>query len=447
VNKAHHLVALFGALFLLIGCPAGDDDDANGDDDNADDDDDTADDDDDTADDDDDTAGDDDTSDDDDTADDDDTSGDDDTDTCDGCLIDQICYPDGDPDPTNPCQACDASLSDSAWTPLDGTPCDDGLACTDNVCHTGVCVTTPLYDCDWPAESCLGSTNLTSIEGTVLDNDFYSNLSGAVWNPVARTLWVCRNGGPSKLWAVVEDGSGGYEIDYQGNDRAEWEEFGDLEGLALADFNEPNTVYLMVEGHGDIWEYDFSTYSAPVQLNDFDTGPYLSGGDGAEAITFVPDSFLSDQGFVDGSGAPYVSTQGMGGLMFIGHQSDGRVYAFDLNRTTGDVVFVGDYFTDRDETAGMEFDRSTGLLYILHGGSHNVVEVASMSSTLVGKDRKLDTIKVYTGPAPVPLMGDNYEGFAVVSKDDCVADQRSAFLTIDGGNIWSLLEFQQFPCE
>ena len=75
----------------------------------------------------------------------------------------------------------------------------------------------------WPAEPLGSATDLTDIEGPGV-NDFHYDLSGAVWNPVTRTLWVCRNGpggSNSKLWAVVEDGGGGFEIDYRGGDRGE----------------------------------------------------------------------------------------------------------------------------------------------------------------------------------------------------------------------------------
>jgi hypothetical protein len=425
------------AIFLCAGCSSGGDDSnsnqiANDDDDSVDDDD----------------AGDDDAGDDDDNDDDAVEDDDDDATQCTGCEIDELCYESGLVNPENICLICDPAQSTGDWSFNDGESCDEGLACTENQCLEGLCVTTPLSDCNWPAESSGSSLNLTSIEG-LLVNDFHSDLSGAVWNPVSRQLWVATNNGPSMIWVVEENGVGGFDIGSQAGTRGQWSDFEDLEGLTLADFDEPETLYLVIERLNRIREFDLSVYGTATLVNEWDTSPHMpdAGNDGAEAITFVPDEYLVRHGFVDGSGNPYESTQGMGGIMLVGHQSGGFVYAFDLNRDTGEFIFVGQYQTDRNETAGLEFDRSTGLLYIWHGANHLALEVTRLSSTLNASDRKLDTVKVYSGPAPILFGSTNYEGIAIASNEDCLLDQRDFFLTIDGGGFWSLLDFQQFPCE
>ena len=311
-----------------------------------------------------------------------------------------------------------------------------------------MCVTTPVSQCDWPAEPLAQATNLTNIEGPVWDNDFYRDLSGAVWDPVANKLWVCRNNGPSKVWVIIDDGSGGYEIDEKGGERGEWEDFGDAEALTLADYAEPETLYVLAEGQEHIMEYDLSTYGTKVLMNDWDVQPHTpaAGGLGAEGLTFVPDDFLAAQGFVDASGLPYVSTGGMGGLMFVGHQNGGAIFVFDLDRSSGSFVFIGEYETAHTETAGLEFDRSTGQLYIWHGGSFNALEVAHLSSQPSGSGRRFDTLRVHAGPASNPLGGDNFEGFAITPSLDCADPYRRAFLTIDGATAWSLYAYNEFPC-
>jgi hypothetical protein len=340
---------------------------------------------------------------------------------------------------------CDA---DSGYC-ADALDCDDGLACTGHDCVDNVCVTTSLSECAWPAESVDQAQNITDIEGPIWDNDMYRDLSGAVWNPVARTLWLCRNNGPSKIWAVVEDGSGGYEIDSKNGNRGEWEEFGDAEGLTLADLAEPETLYVLAEGEEHIREYDLSTYGTAVLMNDWNVQSYtpVSGGSGAEGLTFVPDVFLAAQGFVDAGGVSYQSTLGMGGLMLVGHQNGGGIFVFDLDRVNGNLVFVGEYETAASETAGLEFDRSTGLLYILHGAGMNTVEVARLSSQPSGSVRRLDTLRIHTGPGTHALGSGNYEGIAITPITDCANDLRRLFLTVDGGNAWSLFVFNDFPCD
>ncbi|MDG2333974.1 MAG: Ig-like domain-containing protein [Myxococcota bacterium] len=295
----------------------------------------------------------------------------------------------------------------------------------------------------WPGEAIENSVNLTAIEGPGV-NDFHSDLSAAVWNPVTRTLWLGRNGpggSNSKLWAVVEDGVGGFQIDNRSGNRGEWTNFGDLEGVTQADFSE-DVVFVLVEGQERIKEYDVSVYGTAVLNNNWNTRPYLpvDGGSGAEGITFVPDSALAAAGFVDQQGNLYSSTGGMGGLMFVGHQNGGAIFVFDLNRTTQGFVFVGEYLTGQNDTSGLEFDRSTGLLYVWHDAGIDVLSVSDLSSTPVsGLVRQLNILRAYDGPS-----SQNNEGIAVYPAGECTAGERSFFMTIDDGDDEALRWYQQF---
>jgi len=300
----------------------------------------------------------------------------------------------------------------------------------------------------WPAEPLSEAVNLTPIEGPGA-NDFHDDLSGAFWNSVTRTLWLVRNGpaGNSKLWAAVEDGQGGFEIDERAGARAEWTSFGDLEGVTQADLAE-DVVYLMIEGEERIKAFDISEYGTATLLNDWDTASFLPrrGGSGAEGITFVPDAFLMEAGFVDGQGNLYLSTQGMNGLMFVGHQNGGSIFVFDLNRSNDSFVFVGEYETGRGDTSGLEFDRSTGVLYAYHDAGIDVLSAFGLNSsgTQGGGTRVLNTIASFDGPA-----NENNEGIAIVSVAECSQGSRSFFLTTDDGEEDSLRWYQAFEhgCE
>lgn|GEM_PF-1667048 len=355
----------------------------------------------------------------------------------------------------------DGGTTEDGATPVDagpdtGTPmgayctddsgCDDGSSCTTDTCTDGVCIHSASGDCPWPAESTSDATNLTSVGGSTFDNEFDSDLSGALWNPVHRTLWLCRNNGPSAVWAVVEDGAGGYRIDTRGGSAAAWEDFADAEGVAQADFDDDGTLYVVSESPAAITEYDLSVGGTKTIVNQWILRAEIAGS-GSEGLTFVPDEFLSAQGFVDASGTPYVSAGGMGGLFFVGHQSAGQLYVFDMNRTTGGYTFVGEYQTGGDETAGLEFDRSTGQLFIWHDSSIDQIEVVRLSSTVAAGGRRMDTIVTYDGPELITLMSNNIEGIAVKPIEDCTAaGKRDLFLTIDGGRIWSLFLYSDFPC-
>ncbi|MCC6395234.1 MAG: hypothetical protein IT167_31885 [Bryobacterales bacterium] len=299
----------------------------------------------------------------------------------------------------------------------------------------------------WPAESMSAAANLTEVEGPGT-NDFHVNLSSAFWNPQTRRLWVCRNGGTggSKFWALREDGNGSFEIDYQNGLRGEWSNFGDLEAVTQADYGEA-VIYLLLEGEERIKEYSIATYGTAILVNNWNTAPHLPaiGSAGAEGLCFVPDAFLAAQGFVDGSGNPYLSRNGMGGIMLVAHQNGGRLYAFDLNRFDGSFTFVGSYQTNYGESCELAFDRSDGRLYILHGANWNRIEVATLGSSASGGELRINELFTYGRPTGSPPNW-NLEGFAIVSNDDCSGNQRSVFVAIDDGGAESLLWYLQFPC-
>jgi len=76
------------------------------------------------------------------------------------CLIGGACFGTGAISPTNQCQQCAPSTSQTGWSPANGTSCTDGNACTKNdICTAGVCGGTT-YSCDdglaCTADSCNG---------------------------------------------------------------------------------------------------------------------------------------------------------------------------------------------------------------------------------------------------------------------------------------------------
>lgn len=294
----------------------------------------------------------------------------------------------------------------------------------------------------WPAEAITEALNLTAVEGAE-PNDFYSDLSGASWNAVTRRLWVCRNGpggDQSKFWALREDGSGTFVVDERDGRRAEWTGFGDLESITQADLAR-DVVYLLVEGEESVKAFDVSTYGTAVPGVVWNLRAYLplNAGSGAEGLTFVPDAALSAAGFVDRNGAPTTSRRGMGGLMFVGHQNGGALFVFDLD-PAGGFDFVGEYRTSSAETAGLEFDRSTGVLWIWHDDVDTLEKASLRSSPVSGQTyRRIETLSVFSGPSR-----ENNEGIAVFGVEDCRNGVRDFFMTVDGGGSRSLLDYRRF---
>lgn len=352
----------------------------------------------------------------------------------------------------------DASLPDTS-TPDTSMPdpcadCDDGQSCTTDSCVDGVCVHEAVATCPWPAEDGGDATNLSTIPGdtrcvlgfSVVDNDFSRNLSGAVWNPETQTLWLVVNN-PGTLFAAVQDG-GRWRLAEQGGVDANWEldEIGDAEAVTQVDFDQGHMVYTLAEG-GVVNQWDTSDFGDVTRVHHWELAEVRNGNGGGEGLTFVPDSFLAAEGFVDSDGAPYVSVNGMGGLMFVGFQGNGDLFAYDLDPNDDDGVFlVGRYKTGGDETAGLEFDRSTSVMHIWHDSSIDQLELIRLSSTVSGADRVMDTQVTYEGPDLTREMDDNIEGIAVIPVDACVDGRRRLWLATDGGHCFSLMMYEDFPC-
>ena len=285
----------------------------------------------------------------------------------------------------------------------------------------------------WPAESTSQAVKLTG-----LDPEFNApNMSGAAWNPVTRTLWLANNSG--QFWALVEDGAGSFRVATNAaGTKAKWSPGGDLESICQADFSQP-LVYLMDE-NGWIREYDVAQFGVIHENRNWDIRaqcPEVGGTLGPEALTFVPDEWLLREGFQGTNGIPCVSSNGMGGLMFVGHQDGGYVHVFDLNRTNSTFAYLGRYKTGRTETAGLEFDRATGKLYIWHNTGSNYLEVTELNSYLEGGEWRLRPLIEYVGPRT-----GNLEGFALAPT---TGTNHWCFLTDDDNQDGeAILWFRQF---
>jgi hypothetical protein len=303
-------------------------------------------------------------------------------------------------------------------------------------------------DVPWPAEPWSEAINLTVIPGLGA-SEMHEDMSGAFWNPVTRRLLICRNGPSnttSKLWALRQETAETWVLDMPGGQRAEWSGFGDFEALTQANLSEA-VVFALVEGAEVIRRYSIATPGVPLLQRTWNVQPHLPfvTGLGAEGLAFVPDAYLRAGGFVDGSGLPVASTRGMGGLMLVGHQNGGRVYAFDLDPNNNAFTFVGSYLTGATETAELFLDRSSGHLLVLHGDVFNTIEEVSLVSDPTPSGRRLRTIRTYAPPTGM-TDGTNLEGLAVLGAEDCIAGRRGLFYVVDDGGADSLRWFRQWPC-
>lgn len=263
----------------------------------------------------------------------------------------------------------------------------------------------------WPSVSWNAADNLTS----VMDADGITDLSGLHWNPVTNRLYCVQGDGRLRVLQMDSGSMGFTQIANKALSDGP-------EGITQVNFS-ANEFYTIDENAYEIRKF---THNATFgNLNESRHWDLLSspspmedtGNNGPEGIVFIPDAALTAAGFISSqTGTLYTSTKGMGGLMFVAHQNEGYIWVFDINPTvTNDFAYVGKYKTNREESTDLAFDRSTGLLYILHNIDTNYFEVTDLSTTIVGGERKFVTQSEYFLANP----GDgniNIEGFALMPK-------------------------------
>lgn len=273
--------------------------------------------------------------------------------------------------------------------------------------------TTAFAQTVWPAPTWTNAVNLTS----VMDAAGVNDLSGLHFNPTNNRLYAVQGDGRLRVltWNTTTNSFSQF---------ASKSLPGGPEGITQANLA-ANEFYVIDENNYEIRRYahnsSFSSITLVRQWNLLASPSPMedTGNSGPEGIVFVPDASLSAIGFrSQQTGQLYTSTKGLGGLFFIAHQDQGYVWVFDLNpNADDDFLYVGKYRTNQTESCDLSFDRSTGMLYILHNVTgNNTIEVTDLSSApLSGGTRKLTTINEFSVTNPND-GNENIEGFALTPK-------------------------------
>jgi hypothetical protein len=300
----------------------------------------------------------------------------------------------------------------------------------------------------WP-----GDPDVQTVDGTSV---FGGNLSGLTYegsgSATPGVLWAARNG-PGTLFRLVWNGTiwtpdaandwgTGKALKYMdgtGNP--------DAEGVTFASGGSTAGMYVSTERNNDanaisrnsILRFDpnaaGTTLTATNEWNLTSDLPVVGANVGIEAVTWIPDAFLTASGFVDESKskayAPADYPNHGDGLFFVGVEANGIVYAYALNHANNTFTRIATITTGLAGVMGLEFDRELHNLWAVCddgcGGRSVVLQIATIDQPTPGR---FAVTRLFERPTGMPNL--NNEGFAIATQAECVSNRKAAFWADDG---------------
>ncbi|MFH8892299.1 lamin tail domain-containing protein [Streptomyces sp. NPDC017949] len=290
-----------------------------------------------------------------------------------------------------------------------------------NSCGTGG-GTTPAA---WPGGSSVATADASDVFGQDLSG---LHQDGAV-------MWGAQNSG--KLWRLVADGSGGWTPDTTGG----WSSgktlrfpggsgAPDAEGVTVTGAGASGGVYVASERNGDssgtsrlsVLRYDVSgsagALTAAREWNLTSDLPPVGSNLGLEAVTWVPDDYLTGAGFKDAStGAAYDPARygaHAGGVFFVGVEGTGMIYGYVLAESGGHTR-VAALSSGMSGVMELQWEAQASRLWAVCddtcSGRHHTLRVDASGA--------FATATVHERPTGMSNL--NNEGFAIAPASECVA--------------------------
>ncbi|WP_405056758.1 hypothetical protein OG474_28970 [Kribbella sp. NBC_01505] len=292
----------------------------------------------------------------------------------------------------------------------------------------------------WP-----GGPAVTVADGS---NVFGKNLSGLSFES-PDVLWAVKNG-PGSLYRLVRDGTrwkpdsvGARSLNYRDGSGDP-----DAEGVVRT----PDGLLVATERDGDddetsslkILRFDpkstARSVKATAEWDLTDDLPEVDSNSGLEAISWVPDSFLTAKGFRDErTKAAYnpASYANHGtGLYFAGLEDNGTVYAYALNQSGGTFTRVATFAGGLAAIMDLEFEPESGRLW---STCDDTCQGRSAALSIVGG--KFTVSATYNRPTQLPDY--NNEGFAIGT---CTAGRKEVVWADDGNDGGHVLRAGSLPC-
>ena len=163
--------------------------------------------------------------------------------------------------------------------------------------------------------------------------------------------------------------------------------------------------------------------------------PAVGSNLGLEAITWVPDSYLTTAGLYDKHAAhlynPEEYSNHGSGLFFMGVEATGMIFAYALDHVGGGYQRIASIVSGQTGIMGLEFDRDIGALWAYCddtcGNRATVLDVED--NTASPSWGHFVVRRAFDRPASMPNL--NNEGIAIAPESECVAGLKSFFWTDD----------------
>ncbi len=280
----------------------------------------------------------------------------------------------------------------------------------------------------WPGGSAVANADASNVFGT--------NLSGLSFQS-ANVLWAVKNG-PGTIYKVTPNGSiwqpsptSGKPLHYSNGTGDP-----DAEGVVST----PDGLLVATERDNDndedsllkVLRFDpnstASSLNATAEWNLTSDLPDVDPNGGLEAISWIPDTFLTAHAFRDEhTGATYspASYPSHGtGLYFVGLEDNATIYAYALNQTSNSYTRVATITTGFSGLMDLEFDPGTGHLW------------AECDNSCSGQTKTLDlntagkfaVTATYNRPSGMSNL--NNEGFAI--QPVCTSGHKTVLWSDDG---------------
>ncbi|MFK4086391.1 hypothetical protein ACI2LF_19935 [Kribbella sp. NPDC020789] len=294
----------------------------------------------------------------------------------------------------------------------------------------------------WP-----GGSTVATADGS---NVFGTNLSGLSFQS-ASVLWAVKNG-PGKLYRLVPDGTN-WKPDSTGARTlryANGQGDPDAEGVVAT----PDGIVVATERNNSdndtsllkILRYDgaspASTLNATREWNLTSDLPGVDPNSGLEAISWIPDTFLTAHAFHDEhTNTPYDPTTYPGhgtGLYFAGLEDNGTIYAYALNQSSNTYTRVATITSGLPELMDLEFDPATGRLWAACDDNCQG-RTTTLELTPAGAFAPTAT---YNRPTGMPNL--NNEGFALAPT--CTANTKPVLWSDDSNTNNHALRRGTLPC-